>query len=102
MFIMLCRDQYIVNSYGFDTNAFLLVFNNNLGFTIWSEPRDLSRMSCFSELLANLVSKIVRVGVEGFSIPFICGIPEHKTLITSSNVFIILANVNSISNLGAL
>ena len=100
---VLSGDEDVVNSDWLqDTLIFLLILNNNLRFAIWSQPWDLTILSLDSHNLAELVSKNVRVWVEGLLIPLIGGVSEHKSLITGSHVSLVLGSVNGGGDVGIL
>lgn len=95
---MLSGDEDVVDSDWLDLNSFSGIFNNDLGFAVRSQPRYLSRVSCISHLFADLVSKVVRVRVEDGLVPFVSGISEHESLVTSSEVIFGLVLMDSRSN----
>ena len=99
---MLGGNEDIVDSYRLQVALVVLILDNDLRFAVRSEPRDLSRVSSFSHFLTEKVSKVVRVGMKGLLIPFICGISEHKTLISSSEIVHILFDMDSICDFWAL
>jgi len=73
-----------------------------LRFAVWSQPWDGSVLSADSHFLADQVSKNMRVWVKGFLIPFIGGISEHESLISSTHIELILLSMDSSGNVGIL
>jgi hypothetical protein len=49
-----------------------------------------------------MVCKNVRIWVKGISVPFVSGIPEHESLITSSHIFFVFLLMDCISNFSSL
>ena len=97
---MLSRNENIVDSEWLDSTSWLFfVFNNNLRFAIWSQPWNLSVLSLGSHNFTDLICKNMRAWMEKFFIPFISGITEHESLITSSHIFIILVFMYRSSNI---
>ena len=100
---MLGRDEDVVNSDWLDhTLLSFFVLNDNLRLAIWSQPWDLAILSLDGHDLAKLVGEDVRVWMEDLLIPLIGGISEHKSLISSSHISLILGLVNSGGNVGIL
>jgi hypothetical protein len=54
------------------------------------------------QLLAQLVSQHVRVGVQDLGIPFVGCIAKHKALVSSTNIFFLFIDVYRSSNLTGL
>ena len=44
----------------------------------------------------------MRQGMQSFLVPFVCGIAEHKTLITSADISLGLVGVDGSENIGIL
>lgn len=95
---MLSRDKNIVDADWLDVSLVVFIFNDNLGFAIWSQPWDLTGVSGISHLFTDQVGQVMRVGMESLSVPFVGGITEHETLISSTEVIHILGGVDCISN----
>jgi len=95
--------QDVVNSDWLEnTLSLLLIFNDNLRFAVRPQPWDLTVLSFDCHDLANRVCKHVRVWMKSFSVPFVGCITEHKSLITSTHVELVLLLVNSSGDVGIL
>ncbi len=99
---MLGGDEDVVDADGLDLAVLVLVLNDDLRLAIRSQPGDLAGVSSLSHLLAEKVGEVVRVGVEGLSVPLVGGISEHNTLVTGTEVIHVLLDVDSLGDLGAL
>jgi hypothetical protein len=78
VWMMLGRNKNVINPDWLHLAIWLwLILNNDLGFTIGSQPWDCSTVSLYHHLLANFVCKIMRIRMERLFIPLISGIPEH-------------------------
>jgi len=86
---VLGRDENVENSLGFEVLSIFanLVLNDNLRFTVRSQPWDLSILSLSSHLFVDSARELMRKRVEGLFIVLVSSISEHDTLISSTNVF---------------
>ena len=100
--IVLSGDEDVVDSDGLDLNSISGIFNNDLGFAVGSQPGDLLGVSSSADLFADLVGQVVAVGVEDLLVPFISGIAEHESLISSSELILGLFLMDGCSDFLAL
>jgi len=98
--VMLDGNHNSVNSLGDDGSVVVFVFNGDLGLGIRANPAANTVLPDVGQSLAKLGGQHVGQGHELLS--FIGGIAEHKTLITSTNILVLLAFVNTLGNIGAL
>lgn len=40
----------------------------------------------------------MRIGVQVFVVPFVCGVPEHKSLVTCAEILLVFVSVNGVSD----
>ena len=59
-------------------------------------------MTCFGKFLVDLASELMRVRVECLLIPLIGSIAKHDSLVTSSEILLLLVPVDSRGNVGIL
>mmetsp|Transcript_7007 Transcript_7007/g.10329 ORF Transcript_7007/g.10329 Transcript_7007/m.10329 type:complete len:321 (-) Transcript_7007:6-968(-) len=78
----------------------LIISDGDLGLSIGTEPPERSILTNIGKLLSKLVGKEMGQGHAALSL--IRGISKHNTLVTSTNVHIVLTNVDSSSNIGRL
>jgi hypothetical protein len=78
----------------------LIISDGNLGLSIRTEPPERSILAHIGKLLSKLVGKKVSQGHAACSL--IGGISKHNTLVTGTNVHVILTNVNTSGNIGGL
>ena len=96
---VLSRDQNVVGADNFQgAIRVLLVLKNYLRFAVGTEPRDLSVVALIGHLLANLIGEPVRVRVQVLLIPLVSGVSEHKALVSSTEIVLVLTNVNTSRN----
>ena len=84
--VVLSRDKNVVHSERHHLAIVVAVLNDDLGLAVWAQPGDGAILSLNGHLLTELVSKVVRVGVEDFGVPLVSGISKHKALVTSTSV----------------
>lgn len=89
-----------VNSDGCEETSFLLVFNSDLGLGVGSEPWESAIVSDDGQTLAKSGGEDVSQWHEFFGL--VGGVTEHVSLITSSDLFDGLSDVNSLSNVRTL
>lgn len=97
---VLAGDQDGVDSDWDDILSFSFVFNGDLTLGIGSQPGEFLGDSQFVDLLADLEGQRVREGhkVGGF----IRSITHHQTLITSTDIFVVLSDVDGFGDFGGL
>jgi len=59
-------------------------------------------VTCFGKFLVDLASELMRVRVECLLIPLIGSIAKHDSLVTSSEILLLLVSVDSRGNVGIL
>ena len=92
---VLLRDKNGVDTDWLNKNTFLKILNCDLNLCIWSHPRaNILSANCV-ESLNELVAEHMSEGHKLFSL--ISSISNHETLISSTNIFVFLANMNSFS-----
>jgi hypothetical protein len=99
---MLGGDKDVENSDGLQSSVGVFVFQDNLRFAVGSQPWDLSRVAESGHFLVDFARKLVRVRVESLLIPFISGISEHDSLITSTEVIFVGHTVDGSGDVGIL
>ena len=100
---MLSGNEDVVYSDWLDVSIWeLLVFNDNLGFAIWSQPWDSSIFPLLCHQLADLVGEHMGVWMKGFGVPLICGVSEHESLISSTHILLGFLLMHSSSNVSVL
>merc|ERR1711908_193921 len=98
---MLSRDEDSVDLLRLHRAILLLqVLNGHLGLAIGTQPPQLSVLAHLSELVTQGIGH--GVGQWHGILGLITGISEHNTLVTSTKVHVILANMDSSSNIWAL
>lgn len=97
---VLAGDQNGVDSDWDDILSFSFVFNGDLTLGIRSQPGEGVGNSQFVELLADLEGQMVGEGHKVGS--FIRSITHHQTLITSTNIFFVLINVDGVGDFWGL
>jgi hypothetical protein len=97
---VLSGDQDGVNSNGDDALAFSLVFNGDLGLGIGSQPLQSAVNSQVVESLADVEGQLVRKRHKFGG--FVTSITNHEALITSTNVFFLLVNVDGVGDFRGL
>jgi hypothetical protein len=78
----------------------LVIGDGDLGLSIGTKPPERSIFTNIGELLSELVGK--EMGQRHAALGLIGGVSKHNTLVTGSNVKLVLSNVNSSSNIGRL
>jgi len=99
---MLGGDKDVENSDGLQSSVGVFVFQDNLRFAVGSQPWDLSGVAESGHFLVDFARKLVRVRVESLLIPFISGISEHDSLITSTEVIFVGHSVDGSGDVGIL
>lgn len=97
---VLSGDQDGVDSDGSDGLAFDLVFDGDLTLGIGSQPGQSAVNSQVVQLLADVEGQLVREGHKFGG--FITSITDHEALITSSDIFVLLVDVDGISDFRGL
>mmetsp|Transcript_1433 Transcript_1433/g.2409 ORF Transcript_1433/g.2409 Transcript_1433/m.2409 type:complete len:270 (+) Transcript_1433:652-1461(+) len=98
---MLSGDKHGVDLGGDDRSiGKLIISDGDLGLSIGTEPPERSILTHIGELLSKLVGK--KMGQRHAALSLIRGISKHNTLVTGTNVHVVLTNVNTSSNIGRL
>ena len=101
--VVLSRNKNVINSFRFNVSLIkFFVFDNYLGFAIWSQPRNAPILPLHRHFFTDFIRKYVRVWVERFLVPFVSSIPKHQPLISSSHVKFVFVFVHSGGDFGAL
>jgi len=93
---VLGRDEHGVDAEWGEFSVLVLVLNGDLGLSVWADVWAGAVLADLSELVAELGCKGVGKWHEVFT--FVGSIAKHVTLITSSNIFDILGDVDGVSN----
>ena len=100
-FGVLSGDEDGVDLGGDDRPIFkLIVGDGDLGLSIGAEPPKSSVLTHIGKLLAELVGE--KVGQGHAALGLIRGISKHDTLVTGTNIHVILSDVNSAGDIGRL
>jgi len=102
--VVLGGDKNVVDLGGLQVFSLLsdLVLNNNLRFAVRSEPGDLATLSLGGHFLVDSACQLMGERMECLLIILICSVAEHDSLITGTEVFELLANVDAIGDLSRL
>ena len=101
--VVLLGDQDVVDANrGQLAIALVLVLENDLGFSIRTEPWDLTTVAHLGEGLAELVGQVVGVGVQDFRVPFVGGVSKHEALVAGAEVCFLLTSVDAVGDLSRL
>lgn len=97
-------DEDVVDLGGLQVFSFLsdLVLNNDLRFAVRSEPGDFTTLSLGGHFLINSACQLMGERVECLLIILVSSIAEHNSLVTSTEVFELLADVDAVGDLGRL
>mmetsp|Transcript_22094 Transcript_22094/g.33597 ORF Transcript_22094/g.33597 Transcript_22094/m.33597 type:complete len:279 (+) Transcript_22094:680-1516(+) len=100
-FGVLCGDEDGVDLCGNDGSVGkLIVGDSDLSLSVRAKPPEGSVLTHISELLSKLVRKEMRQRHVTFGL--IRSVSKHDTLVTSTNIHVILSNVDTSSNIGRL
>jgi hypothetical protein len=92
-------DEDVVNANNSElTIGFLLVFEDNLGLAVGTQPWDSPGVSLVGKLFRQFVGEPMGVRVQALFVPLVGSVTEHETLITSSWVFFGISFTTLLSN----
>jgi hypothetical protein len=78
----------------------LIVSDGDLGLSIGTKPPERSILTHIGELLSELVGK--KVGQGHAALGFVRGVSKHDTLVTGTDVHVVLSNMDTSGDIGGL
>jgi len=97
---MLARDQNCMYSDWYYGSSDTLIFNSDLNFSIWTNPWHDILLSALKNPICELVCQLMSQWHQFFCL--IRSITNHKSLISSSNIFDFFIYINGISDFWGL
>ena len=98
--VVLRGDDHGVHAHGDHGAVDLLVLDGDLGLAVGAEPSAGAVLADVRQALAKLVGKVDGEGHEGLGL--VGGVAEHDTLVSGTNVLLVLANVHALGDVGRL
>ena len=80
----------------------MTILDDDLGLAVRAQPGDAAILALDCHDLTELIGKVVRVRVKGLSVPFVCCVTKHKTLIASTKLRLLFTSVHGSKDVSVL